>query len=337
MRAAVLYVWLAAAVVPGSPARAQPFHLPTANRDIYQQGGEERYFVGTVGKPWSSGTFGCTRSEGLQLHEGWDVRARRRDAQGEPADAVLATADGVVAYLNRDPVLSNYGRFAVLRHRVDGVEIYSTYAHLSRFREGLAVGQAVRAGEAIATMGRSANTRQGISRDRAHVHFELSLRISDRFTAWHKANSPGQRNDHGEFNGRNFAGVDPMLVFSAQRRLGTNFNLGRVLAGQTPLCRVLVRDADFAWLRRYPQFVAPSPRAGREGVAGHEITLNYHGFPIRLVPRAASEIKGAAKHQLLEVNEEEQRRRRCGMLVTQRQGRWQLTAHGERWLSLLTY
>ena len=53
---------------------AQPFQLPTANRALFEKGGEERFFVGTVGKPWTSGTFGCVRSDGWQMHEGLDIR-----------------------------------------------------------------------------------------------------------------------------------------------------------------------------------------------------------------------------------------------------------------------
>src|SRR4249920_2888795 len=90
-------------------APAQPFHLPTANRALFEPGGEERFFVGTVGKPWMSGTFGCVRSEGWQIHEGLDIRCLQRDKHGEPTDPVMATADGEVAYMNRKPSLSNYG------------------------------------------------------------------------------------------------------------------------------------------------------------------------------------------------------------------------------------
>ena len=55
-------------------AQAQPFQLPTANHALFDAGGEERFFVGTVGKPWTTGTFGCVRSGGWQMHEGLDIR-----------------------------------------------------------------------------------------------------------------------------------------------------------------------------------------------------------------------------------------------------------------------
>src|SRR5262249_28140590 len=85
----------------------QPFQLPTANRALLEKGGEERFFVGTVGKPWTTGTFGCVRSGGYQMHEGLDIRCLQRDKHGEPIDPVLATADGTVVYINDRPALSN--------------------------------------------------------------------------------------------------------------------------------------------------------------------------------------------------------------------------------------
>lgn len=331
-----LRAWVAGLALAAAGLRAQPFYLPTPNRDIFQSGGETRYFVGTVGKPWSSGTFGCVRTAGQQLHEGWDIRASARDKQGEATDTVTAAADGVVAYVNARAALSNFGRFVILRHRVDGLEVYSTYAHLARIRSGLTAGLAVKAGEPLGVLGRSANTAQGISKDRAHLHFELGLRISDSFTAWQKANFPDQRNDHGEFNGRNFVAVDPLPIFREQMRLRERFNLVRLLQSQTALCRVQVRDTSFAWLRRYPQFVVPGARATREGVAGYEISLNYHGLPFKLVPLAASELKSKSRYHLVEVNAAEQQARPCGKLVARSGDGWRLTPTGERCLSLLT-
>ena len=100
--------------------RAQPFQFPTANHALLEKDGVERFFVGTVGKPWTSGTFGCVRSDGWQLHEGLDIRCLQRDKRGEPSDPVLATADGTVVYISTRPSLSNYGNFLVVRHQDEG-------------------------------------------------------------------------------------------------------------------------------------------------------------------------------------------------------------------------
>src|SRR3954454_642996 len=109
---------LLAVVVAWFERSAPAFELPTANHALFEKGGEERFFVGTVGKSWESGTFGCVRSEGWQMHEGLDIRCLQRDKHGEPTDPVLATADGVVAYINKLPSLSNYGNYLVVRHRI---------------------------------------------------------------------------------------------------------------------------------------------------------------------------------------------------------------------------
>src|SRR5687767_6760757 len=167
-------------------ARGAAFALPTANDAIYQRGAEDKFFVGTVGKPWTSGTFGCVRTEGWQMHEGLDIRCLQRDKRGEAIDPVMATAEGAVAYINRRTGLSNYGNYLILKHAVDGIEIYSLYAHLKEIRADLKSGQPVKAGETIAIMGRTSNTGQAITKDRAHVHFELNFLVNDRFGAWYR-------------------------------------------------------------------------------------------------------------------------------------------------------
>ncbi len=261
--------------------QAQPFGFPTANHALFEKGGEERFFVGTVGKSWVTGTFGCVRSGGWQMHEGLDIRCLQRDRHGEPTDPVLATADGTVAYISRRPSLSNYGNYLILQHLVEGIELYSLYAHLREIRQDLKVGQPVKAGETVAVMGRTANTREGISKDRAHVHFELNLLVNDRFASWFKTVCPGQRNDHGEWNGQNLLGIDPRAILLAENELGARFSLLAFLHGQTELCRVLVRKKYFPWLKRYSALVRPSPSAEKEGVAAYEMALNFNGVAFR--------------------------------------------------------
>ena len=328
---------LIAAAVSAQLAGAQPFHLPTANRAIFDKGAEEKYFAATPGKTWVSGTFGCVRTDGWQMHEGLDIRCLQRDKRGEPLDSVAATADGEVAYINAKPALSNYGNYIILRHRIEGLEIYSLCAHLSHIEPGLRPGTAVRGGQVIGTMGRTSNTGERIAKDRAHVHFELNLLVNDRFPDWFKRNAPGERNDHGAWNGQNLIAIDPRLVFLEQQRLGAKFSLAQFLRSQTELCRVFVRAQDFPWLKRYPQLIRRNPRTEKEGVAGYEIALNFNSLPYELTPRAPAEIKSAAKFQLLSVNAAEQQKNPARRLVTQRSGHWELTDRGLRALGLLTY
>ncbi len=321
----------------GTVVQAQSFQLPTANHALFERGGEEKFYVGTTGKPWVSGTFGCVRSGGWQMHEGLDIRCVQRDRRGEPADLVMAAAEGSVAYINTRPSLSNYGNYVILRHRVEGLEVYSCYAHLREVRQGLKIGQAVRAGEQLGVMGRTANTREAISKDRAHLHFELNLFVNDRFAGWYKRTFPGQRNDHGVWNGQNLLALDPQAILLGAHEPGTRFSLLGFLQHQTALCRVLVRKTGFPWLKRYAVLVRSNPRAEKEGVAGYEMALNFNGVAFELIPRAPSELSGKARFQLLSVNEAEYRKNPARRLVVQRGNRWELTSRGMNLLELLTY
>jgi peptidoglycan LD-endopeptidase LytH len=318
------------------PPPAPHFVLPTPNQALLQPGAEDEYFVGTVGRSWPSGTFGCVRSEGWQMHEGLDIRSVQRDSRGEPTDPIFATADGTVMYVNDKPGLSTYGIYVILRHEIQGWVIYSLYAHLASVREGLHADLHVQAGDVIGIMGRTANTSQGISRERAHLHFELVLMLNERFVDWHQKSFPGQRNDHGRWNGRNFVAIDPAEVLLQQHRDPATFDLGAIIRRQTMLCRVLVRQTSFSWLQRHPQLIEPNPATASEGIAAYELHLNYNGLPFRIIPRAASELSGRGRFQLIEVNEAEYQSNPCRRLV-RRRGAWELAPAGELRLDLLTH
>ncbi len=313
------------------------FLFPTANRALVNPGGESSFFVGTAGKSWTSGQFGCVRSGGHQMHEGIDIRCQRRDARGEPNDPVFASADGIVAYINTRPGLSNYGIYVILRHRIEGLDIHTLYAHLREPRSGLRTGLSVKAGDPIGVMGLTSNTRQRISQDRAHVHFEINLLLNDRFVEWHKKNHPGQRNDHGLWNGHNLLGIDPAAILKAQAAQGRSFSLLEHLRNQTELCRIVVRDTQFSWVNRFTPLIRRNPIADREGFAGFEIALNFNGVPFQLIPRAASELKGKTGIELLRVNSAEAQSRGCRRLVQKTKKGWELTQKGISLIESLIY
>jgi len=315
-----------------------PFQFPTANHALYEVGNESKFFAPTApDKPWTSGSFGCVRSDGWQMHEGLDILHLHTDRSGEPTDPVMATADGTVMYVNTKAGLSNYGKYIVLRHLVEDLEIYSLYAHLSEIAPGVSAGKAVNAGAVIGTMGHTSNTSERIGKERAHVHFELNVLMNDNFSAWFKKNLPGERNDHGVWNGQNLNGLDPRDVLLAEKPGSRKFSLLEFMRSQTELCRVTVRATNFSFLKRYAPLILKNPKADKDGVAGYEIAINYNGVPFAFLPRAAAELKGAGKIQLLSVNEAEYRAHPCRKLVVQRGTRWQLTEKGLREVGLLTY
>lgn len=316
---------------------AQPFILPSPNRAFYDPEGMAKYFAPTPGRDWHSGTFGCVRSEGWQMHEGIDILPLNRDKKGEPADDVWAAASGTVAYINRKAGLSNYGNYVIIKHSIEGIEVFSLYAHLHSVRNDLKPGMPVKAHEVIGLMGRTSNTRQPITKDRAHVHFELNFMVNDRFAEWHKAFLPGQRNDHGDYNGQNLIAIDPVEVFRDQQRDGSRYSLLNYVRNQNELCRVMVRDTRFSWLSRYVRLVRRNPIAEKNGIAGYEIALNFNGLPFQLIPRSELEIPGKAKVQLLSVNAEEQAKHPCRKLVTKKGTQWELTSNGQKLIDLLVY
>jgi hypothetical protein len=82
--------------------------------------------------------------------------------------------------------------------------------------------------------------------------------------------------------------------------------------------------------------IKPNPTADKEGTAGYEMALNYNAIPFELIPRAASEMKGKSKYQLISVNEPEEKKNPCRRLVVQHGSRWELAPHGITALDLLT-
>lgn len=317
---------------------ATPFTLPTPNEAIDRpDGGGADYYVGTVGRPWPSGTFGCVRSEGHRIHEGIDIRCVNRDERGEPIDPIFATAKGEVVYINRKAGLSNYGKYLVIRHQIDRIDLFSLYAHLSKAREDLEVGDPVDAGQVIGVMGRTTNTRQGISRERAHLHFELNLLLNDAFESWFENRYPTEENDHGKYHGWNLVGIDPTDLLRARHDDNEGFSLRRHLRSQEELCRVLIPAAPFSWLYRYPHLIERNPTAEKEGFAAYEVALDFNGVPFRLIPRGRSELEGRPERRLLSVNEELRRTHPCRDLVKRSHGEWAFSRSGRRRIELLTH
>ena len=331
-------VLIAIALCQAAAALAQPFHLPTPNQAIFVPGTEADYFTPTIGRTWPSGTFGCVRSEGWQMHEGIDIKCTQRDANGEPIDPVSAAADGTITYINTKAGLSNYGNYIVMQHQVDGLTVYTLYAHLRALASGLSVGQVKKSGEIIATMGRTSNTRQGISRERAHLHFEICLLANQKFSAWYKKNLAGQRNHHGLWNGQNLIGIDPSKLFIEQNKKMAKrqfFSLRQFIHSQPVLCRVLVKSPNFQWAKRHPDLV--NSNKPEKPIAGYEISLDPNGVPVTSTPRDASFFSNDEPFKLLHVNPGVYKEFPCRKLIFKKGQRWILTAKGIQHLNLLAF
>lgn len=244
----------------------------------------ERDFEGRKSKPWEGGQYGYVRgprrSGGAvvytSIHEGIDIRPTARDSAGEPADRVVAAANGRVVYANERPGASNYGRYVVIEHVIRGSPYYSLYAHLASVN--VAAGDPVLQGDPIGKMGHSGT---GLDRERAHTHFEFGLMLSPNFDVWYPTVYP-DANPHGKFNGRNLAGIDPAAVILAARKEGDTFDPARQFRAGEPYFKVAVpAPADLPLLRLYPWLLEGSaPTKPR----GWTISFSRFAVPVRIEP-----------------------------------------------------
>jgi hypothetical protein len=321
-------------------ARALDICLPTANDALLRPGGDADYFQPTVEGTVESGMFGCVRSNGHRFHEGIDIKCLQRNRRGEPTDPVHAVADGEVAFINTKPGLSNYGRYIVLQHHWDGVAVCTLYAHLSETAAGLVVDQPVKKGQIIGTMGHSTNTREGISRDRAHLHFEINLLLNPNFHIWYPKHDP-QAPPFGNFNGKNLIGLDPaafLRAYAADRKL----NFAEYISKQRVAFTALVGARPLPWLTLHPEQVQPT-----SGIpVAYEIGMTAWGMPVMVWPRTAPEIGETQRHMLQRglplvqrVDEAELARATCHELVKRNShgNGWMLSVSGRECFELLTY
>jgi murein DD-endopeptidase MepM/ murein hydrolase activator NlpD len=276
-----------------SSLEAEPMGLvlPTDNDAIFSSDPSQFYmytdrnFEGVVSKPWSGGAYGFTRNQkrtsaGIvmtRLHEGIDIRPVRRDASGEPLDEVRAISKGTVVYVSDSPGASNYGRYIVVHHDWGYGPFFSLYAHLKS--SDVAAGETVEAGAKIGGMG---YTGAGINKERAHVHVELNMILSDQFKRWYDRHFT-TTNRHGIFNGFNLVGMDIAGILIAHRA-NPSLTIPEYLATQTEVhYKVLIpKSGELPFLRRYPFLARDMDTV--QNPTSWEISFAATGVPVAIRP-----------------------------------------------------
>jgi hypothetical protein len=195
------------------------WQLPTENRALFR-GEDKKFYQPTISRRPVSGMFGFVRTSEPEparifehFHKGIDIRPLHRDKKGEPTDTICASADGEVVRVNLDEKISDYGKQVIVRHLWGKQPVYTIYGHLASI--GVEVGQQVKVGEPLGVMGW---TGPGLVRERAHLHFEIAFQLNDKFGMWVDTAKPGrlwQPNRHGDWNGLNLMGIDPIPLFKA--------------------------------------------------------------------------------------------------------------------------
>jgi peptidoglycan LD-endopeptidase LytH len=298
------------------------FVWPTPNPAWAEGRPIDDFIQPTVSGDPESGTFGCIRSGGRQFHEGIDIKPLRRDRHGEPADPVFAAMDGLIRHVSSRAGDSNYGRYIVIEHAGLSPAVYTLYAHLAAIEPGIRAGVTVKAGQVIALMGHSAGG-SGIPRERAHLHFEIGLRVTDNFDAWYVSKGFGSVNEQGPWNGMNLMGIDP-LDFLRQWRLHRVDDFAQYFDRLQPVVRlrvVTINVPDF--IRRYPALLQRPMPFGLVG--GWEISCNSTGVPFAWTPLSPQQVAGlpSGSVRILSVDEAAVRAWRCKSLVRSRNGSYE--------------
>jgi murein DD-endopeptidase MepM/ murein hydrolase activator NlpD len=265
--------------------------LPTANEALFSDGGRAFYmhtnrtFEGRRSQPWQAGQYGYVRNPVrtdageivyTRRHEGLDIRPKRRDADGLAADTVRAIDEGRVVYANTVANNSNYGKYAVVRHKWGGSPYFSLYAHLAE----IAVPESTRVAQGE-PLGRVGHTGHGLNTERAHVHLEIALLLNRRFQRWFEDYYPPDANKNGLFSGLNLAGLNPAALYQALRTNEVD-SVETFIQNRKPFYRALLPGpAPPNLTRRYPWLL---PENAPQEASSWTVTLTETHLPLRVTP-----------------------------------------------------
>lgn len=313
----------------------ESFAWPTPHPGFANGESFEEFIQPTASGEASSGLFGCVRNDGARFHEAIDIAPYLKRRRGEATDSVSAVHDGRIAHINKAGGNSGYGRYVVIVHDNLTPRIYSLYAHLARVDSSLELGDRVKAGETIGVMGRSAGGYH-IPQSRAHLHFEVGLRISDNFQKWYDRQGYSSKNHHGNYNGLNLWGMDPLAYMTWLHEEGKarpldfirSLKPGFVLKIQTQHIPDIVKN--------YPELILPGVSAKER--KGWELTLSGWGFPMGikpLGPEALKDLSGEGDVKIVAVNRKELEQYSCRNMVDLDSGGIKLANNGRNLVELM--
>jgi murein DD-endopeptidase MepM/ murein hydrolase activator NlpD len=272
-----------------TPLCAALLDWPTENKALLEGRPEDFYmyvdrnFEGVESKPWEGGSYGYVRGPqrvGAEivygtLHEGIDIAPVHRDAAGNPLDDVKSCAAGTVVHLSHEAGASNYGRYVVIRHLIEGSPIYTLYAHLSTI--SAQSGQKVTQGEVIGKMG---FTGAGINRERAHLHLEIAVLLNEDFENWYHRYFSGSPNKHGIYHGYNLVGMEPAAILLESAK-NPAFSLKEHIRNQDVAYQITIPDSpNLSIIRNYPWIVPDGEPASPRGWT---VSFTQYGVPVKAV------------------------------------------------------
>ena len=272
-----------------TPLCAALLDWPTENKALLEGRPEDFYmyvdrnFEGVESKPWEGGSYGYVRGPqrvGAEivygtLHEGIDIAPVHRDAAGNPLDDVKSCAAGTVVHVSHEAGASNYGRYVVIRHLIEGSPIYTLYAHLSTI--SAQSGQKVTQGEVIGKMG---FTGAGINRERAHLHLEIAVLLNEDFEPWYHRYFSGSPNKHGIYHGYNLVGMEPAAILLESAK-NPAFSLKEHIRNQDVAYQITIPDSpNLSIISNYPWIVPDGEPASPRGWT---VSFTQYGVPVKAV------------------------------------------------------
>ena len=161
-----------------------------------------------------------------------------------------------------------------------------------------------------------------IPRSRAHLHFELGLMVTRDFQAWYDRQGYRSRNVHGNWNGMNLMGIDPLAFFNEWRahRLETASDYFRGMESAVKVRIAARRMPDF--VARYPALLTKPLPMGL--VPGWEISFHWTGLPFAWTPLTDREVAGLSldEPRIVDVNVPITWQQRSKSLAVSRRGAW---------------
>ncbi len=289
---------------------------PTPLKDFEMGRAPATFLQPTVsGKP-ESGAFGDVRSNGYKFHEGIDIRPEKRDKRREAIDDIYASFDGVVRCVNKVSGNSGYGKYIVLTHDGEDVEVYSLYAHLSEIDASVKVGKRVKIGSRIGKMGRSAS--YSIAKEQAHLHFEIGLMSSLNFNKWYYASKKfKEKNRFGNFNGINLTGFDPLDFFYSARAGKVQSMAGYIQSLPTAFVARVYTKTIPDFVKMYPNLVD-----NNGSTEGWDIHFTWYGLPqkIERIKNPDPEKIKMGTVEIVKYNPAEIKRK-CRVMIVERRGK----------------
>ena len=119
-----------------------------------------------------------------------------------------------------------------------------------------------------------------IPHSRAHLHFEVGLRLTDNFQSWYDKKDFKSKNRHGNYSGFNLVGLDPLPFYTTYKRETFHSPLD-YLKALSPEVKVRIKTnkiPDFA--ERYPSLIRTMPKGKHWN--GWDCVFGPFGFPISL-------------------------------------------------------